>query len=68
MYRMGLILNKIFEYVESQAGFDGRIKLVEALGISKDKAKTVGDDPEIIDFAKQQAGKILGKDIGKLIR
>ncbi len=64
---MGLILAKIFQVVEAQEGFDGRIKLVESLGISKDKAKAVEDEAQIVEFAIQQASFIIGKDIGQLL-
>lgn len=65
---MGMILSKIFELVESHEGLNGRIKLVEALAITKEKAKVVEDDPHIVEFAKQQASAIMGKDISKLFR
>jgi len=65
---MGLILTKIFDLVESHEGYDGRIRLVEALAISKDKAKSVPDEPQIIEFAKQQASLILGKDISRIMK
>jgi len=65
---MGQILAAIFQVVEEQEGLNGRMKLVSATGISRDKAAHVEDEAHIVDFATQQANSIVGKDIAPLLK
>ena len=63
---MGEVLKKIYEIVEHKAGLQGRIKLVQRTGVSKDKAAMVEEDEEMIKGFKALARELTGIDIDHL--
>jgi hypothetical protein len=63
---MGDALKRIYEIVEHKAGLQGRIKLVQRTGVSKDKAAMVEEDEEMIKGFKALALELTGIDVDHL--
>jgi hypothetical protein len=64
---MGDILVKMYDIVTNKAGFDGRLKFAEKIGIPKTKAAEVEDTSELVAKGKKAASEILGQDIDTLL-
>lgn len=62
---MGKKIAQIFDIVTTKKGFDGRMRLAEQCGISRNKALEIEDAPETINTVKKEASAIIGEDIGK---
>ena len=64
---MGDFIVKMYDIVTNKAGFDGRLKFAEKIGIPKNKAADVKETPELLDKCKKVASEIIGQDIGSLM-
>ncbi len=64
---MGSDLKKVFDLVETKAGFKGRVTLSSRCGIPSDKALGLPDDAEILKKVKEIATDILGEDVDGLL-
>ena len=57
---MGKTLAKIFQIVEERGGLPGRLKLVQATGITQQQAGEIKDQAALVRRAKKAAAEILG--------
>ena len=64
---MGDIIEKMYDIITSKAGFDGRLKFAEKIGIPKTKAAATEETPELLARCKQVASEIIGQDIDTLL-
>ena len=65
---MGAILEQMYEIITGKAGFEGRLKFAEKIGIPKNKASEIEDTPELVAKCKTVANAILGQDIDPLLK
>jgi hypothetical protein len=64
---MGKKIGKIFDIVSEKKGTDGRMKLAEQCGVSRNKALEMEDTQELLKMFKKEASEILGEDIDKYL-
>ena len=65
---MGDILVKMYEVITQKAGYEGRLKFAEKVGVSKNKAPELEDSLELIEKWKIVAKNIIGEDIDPYLK
>ena len=64
---MAARLQEIYDLVTKQAGFQGRVRLVEKTGVSREKASEMEDNDKNLKKFKAIASEIIGKDVDELL-
>ena len=65
---MGEILAKMYDVITQKAGYEGRLKFAEKVGISKNKAPEIEETLDLIEKWKTVAKSIIGEDIGPYLK
>jgi hypothetical protein len=58
----------MYDAITQKAGYEGRLKFAEKVGVSKNKAPELEDTLELIEKWKIVAKSIIGEDIGPYIK
>ena len=65
---MGDILEQMYDIITGKAGYEGRLKFAQKIGIAKNKASEIEDTPELLVKWKEAASTIIDQDIDSLLK
>ena len=60
---MGEIIVKMYDVITQRAGYEGRLKFAEKIGIPRNKAAQIEDTPDLVAKCAKEASAIIGQDI-----